>query len=231
MSPLLKLSTSMAALLIGVTVANAQVQTPSGQAGGGEQLEQRQGGGGDGQQGKQERRGDTNKDDGATKQRQGASEDKADTKQRTTGSDDTKQERKAQGDTKEQTGQGTERKAQGKDGEAKDQKAQGQDAGGKEKRTTEGGSKKRPQAKITQKEKTVIRERVIEKAPKRYTRNEVNFNITVGTAVPSTYVIYDMPPSIIEFVPEYQGYDYIVVGDVLLIIDPDTREIVDVVQV
>jgi hypothetical protein len=229
MSRIITLSTSMAALLVGLTVANAQTQAP----GGGAQIEQRQDGGGDGQQGKQERRGGS-QDDSSSKQRQGGSSDgQADTKQRTT-SDDTKQERKAQGDTKEQTGQGAERKAQGQDGESKDRKAQGQDAGGKEQRASRDSAdspKKRPQAKITQKEKTVIRERVIQRAPKRYTRNEVNFNITVGTSVPDTYVIYDMPTAIIELVPEYQGYDYIVVGDVLLIIDPDTREIVDVVQV
>ena len=32
-------------------------------------------------------------------------------------------------------------------------------------------------------------------------------------------------------VPQYEGYDYVLVGDNILIIDPDTMEIVDVIPV
>jgi hypothetical protein len=34
-----------------------------------------------------------------------------------------------------------------------------------------------------------------------------------------------------DIYPEYRDYDYIVVGDLLLIIDPETREIIDVIEV
>jgi hypothetical protein len=56
--------------------------------------------------------------------------------------------------------------------------------------------------------------------------NNVNFNITVGTAVPREVHIAVLPAEVVTIVPEYAGYEYIIVGDQLLIIDPNTLEIV-----
>ncbi len=56
--------------------------------------------------------------------------------------------------------------------------------------------------------------------------NSVNFDVTVGTMVPRSVHIAVLPPEIVTVVPEYSGFDYIVVGDQLLIIDPTTLEIV-----
>jgi hypothetical protein len=44
--------------------------------------------------------------------------------------------------------------------------------------------------------------------------------------VPRSVHIAVLPPEIVTVVPEYSGFDYIVVGDQLLIIDPATLEIV-----
>jgi hypothetical protein len=46
--------------------------------------------------------------------------------------------------------------------------------------------------------------------------------------VPDTVEVYEIPDTIVDIVPEYRGFDYIVVRDELLIIDPDTLEIVAV---
>jgi hypothetical protein len=54
----------------------------------------------------------------------------------------------------------------------------------------------------------------------------VNFNIRVGVAVPRTVHIAVLPPEVVTIVPEYRGFEYVVVGDQLLIIDPNTLEIV-----
>jgi hypothetical protein len=245
MSSILKLSTSMAALLVGLTVANAQTEEirprPDGQRS--QQMERKESGSGqqDGSATKERRTGQENnateQRQGATESKQGASDDKSETRQRTGQGGDTGETKQRTGQTQDGGSDTKEQKAQGQsqDGNRAERNAQGQDSGRTEQRASrdnaDGGSKKRPNVTITQKEKTVIRERVVQKAPKRYNRNEINFNLSIGTAVPDTFVIYDMPPTIIEVVPEYQGYDYIVVGDMLLIIDPDTREIVDVVQV
>lgn len=58
--------------------------------------------------------------------------------------------------------------------------------------------------------------------------DNVNFNITVGTTVPRTVHVAVLPVEVVTVVPEYRGFDYIIVGDQLLIIDPNTMEIVAV---
>jgi Protein of unknown function (DUF1236) len=57
----------------------------------------------------------------------------------------------------------------------------------------------------------------------------VGFPIFIGAYVPRDYTVYDVPPDFVEYVPEYEGYKYIVVGDELLIIDPETWEIVAII--
>ncbi len=52
-----------------------------------------------------------------------------------------------------------------------------------------------------------------------------------GASVPSDYAFYDVPPDFVEYAPEYNGYKYIVVGDQILIIDPQTWEIAAVIPV
>jgi hypothetical protein len=56
--------------------------------------------------------------------------------------------------------------------------------------------------------------------------DSVNFNIRVGVAVPRTVHIAVLPDEVVTIVPEYRGFEYVLVGDQLLIIDPDTLEIV-----
>jgi type IV secretory pathway VirB10-like protein len=56
--------------------------------------------------------------------------------------------------------------------------------------------------------------------------DSVNFNIRVGVAVPRTIHVAVLPPEVVTIVPEYRGFEYVVVGDQLLIIDPNTLEIV-----
>lgn len=58
----------------------------------------------------------------------------------------------------------------------------------------------------------------------------VGFPIFVGAYVPSDYTFYDVPEDIVEYAPEYEGYKYIIVGDQLLIIDPETWEIVAIIR-
>jgi hypothetical protein len=59
----------------------------------------------------------------------------------------------------------------------------------------------------------------------------VGFPIFVGATWPRDYAVYDVPQDFVEYVPDYEGYKYIVVGNELLIIDPETWEIVAVIPV
>lgn len=57
----------------------------------------------------------------------------------------------------------------------------------------------------------------------------VAWPIVIGGFVPRDYEVYDVPSDFYGYVPGYEGYKYIVVGDELIIIDPETWEIVAVI--
>jgi Protein of unknown function (DUF1236) len=56
--------------------------------------------------------------------------------------------------------------------------------------------------------------------------NGANFAVSVGARVPRDVHVTVLPPEVVTIVPEYRGFEYVLVGDQLLIIDPDTLEIV-----
>ncbi|MFY9841300.1 MAG: DUF1236 domain-containing protein [Xanthobacteraceae bacterium] len=56
-----------------------------------------------------------------------------------------------------------------------------------------------------------------------------HFDITVGARVPRDVHVAALPEDIVTIVPEYRGFDYILVGDNILIVDPVTLEIVAVI--
>jgi hypothetical protein len=56
--------------------------------------------------------------------------------------------------------------------------------------------------------------------------NNANFSVSVGARVPKDIHVSVLPPEVVTIVPEYRGFEYVLVGDQLLIIDPDTLEIV-----
>jgi Protein of unknown function (DUF1236) len=58
--------------------------------------------------------------------------------------------------------------------------------------------------------------------------NRVDFPLTVGTRVPDTMTLYNVPESIVDVLPQYRDFEYIVVWNELVIIDPDTLNIVAV---
>jgi hypothetical protein len=55
------------------------------------------------------------------------------------------------------------------------------------------------------------------------------FAMTVGEIVPQTVHLYALPARIFEYAPQYRGYEYIQVGEEILIVDPGTHRIVAVV--
>lgn len=61
------------------------------------------------------------------------------------------------------------------------------------------------------------------------TSEHVDFALNVGVAVPGRYHYYPLPEDIVSFVPEYRGYDYLIADEQIVIIDPATHEIVDVI--
>lgn len=109
--------------------------------------------------------------------------------------------------------------------------ASDKDAKRAEKSGNGGGKAKQREAsrKLQPQQKTVIKQTIV----KRNVRPaRINFSINVGTVVPRDVVLYDLPPLIVEVAPDYDGYKYILADDdTILVIDPETWEIVDVIDV
>ena len=53
-----------------------------------------------------------------------------------------------------------------------------------------------------------------------------NFSITVGTRVPREVAIHPLPAEVVTIYPEWRGYEFVMVRDQIVVIDPATLEIV-----
>jgi hypothetical protein len=58
----------------------------------------------------------------------------------------------------------------------------------------------------------------------------VNFNVSVGTAVPAGVHYYPLSPRIVEIYPEWRGYEFILVRGKYVILRPHTHEIVYIIE-
>ena len=58
----------------------------------------------------------------------------------------------------------------------------------------------------------------------------VQFSTTVGEVIPGTVHLYALPGSVVEYAPQYRDYEYIRVGDEILIVNPRTLRIVAVIS-
>jgi len=57
---------------------------------------------------------------------------------------------------------------------------------------------------------------------------DIDIDINVGIAVPRSVSLYAVPEEVVIIVPEYRRYKYFIFGDKVVIVDPGTYEIVDV---
>jgi Protein of unknown function (DUF1236). len=58
----------------------------------------------------------------------------------------------------------------------------------------------------------------------------LNISISVGTRVPDHVRYYPLPAEVVTIYPQWRGFDYIIVGSTIVVIDPATREIVPVLE-
>jgi Protein of unknown function (DUF1236) len=117
---------------------------------------------------------------------------------------------------------GKDMKAEGRDGNMKaDSKGAASDksqtvgqAGAGAKLSTE------QRTKIT----TVIRNQRVQPV------TNVNFSISVGTRVPRDVSFHPLPTEVVTIYPEWRGYNFVLVGGQIVVIDPATFEIVAVID-
>jgi hypothetical protein len=132
----------------------------------------------------------------------------------------------AQGREDRNTAQGREDRntAQGREGREDRMNAE---KGGTSTTTTTGqagaGAKLAPEqrTRIT----SVIREQRVQPAA------NVNFEIRTGVRVPRDVRFYPLPQEVVTIYPQWRGYEYILVKDKIVVVDPQTFEIVDVLDV
>jgi len=83
---------------------------------------------------------------------------------------------------------------------------------------------------FTTEQRTKIRTTVLEgRSAPRVER--VDFSLNVGTVVPRTVRVVEVPETIIEIHPEWRGYRYFVYKDEIIIVEPRTLAIVAVIEV
>ena len=82
-------------------------------------------------------------------------------------------------------------------------------------------------AKLTTEQRTkissVIREQKVE-------RVNLNVSVNVGTRIPASVHVHPLPQQVFVIYPEWRGYDYILVGEQIVIINPRTHEIVAIIE-
>src|SRR5215470_10380717 len=63
----------------------------------------------------------------------------------------------------------------------------------------------------------------------RLSRSDVSFSLSIGTRVPRSVHFVTLPSEIVRIVPQYRGFEYFLVDDEIVIVDPRTLEIVAVI--
>jgi hypothetical protein len=152
---------------------------------------------------------------------------------------DTKQDTK-QGDRAKGMSTQNEKGSAGKDMKAEDQrngnmKAEGRDNNGRE---NTAGAKEEERSKTVgqagaggklsteQRTKitTVIRDQHISPV------TNINFAVSIGTRVPRDVGFHPLPAEIVTYYPDWRGYEFFLVRDQIVVVDPRTLEIVAVLD-
>ena len=95
--------------------------------------------------------------------------------------------------------------------------------------TVEGGrSSTNVNVQLSQEQRTRIHDVIIKERGAPRVAN-VDFSLEIGIRVPRTVRLVRVPTSIIEIEPRWRGFEYFLVADEIVIVDPQTLEIVAVI--
>jgi hypothetical protein len=82
---------------------------------------------------------------------------------------------------------------------------------------------------LNQQQRTEISQAVTKVKVQPLTR--VNFSVSVGTVVPRSVRLHPLPDTIVRVVPRFRGYRFILVEERIVIIEPRSYRIVEVIEV
>ena len=182
---------------------------------------------------------------GGAKNQRAQDDMKAGTKEKSAQDSNTKGDMKSEKSAQDSNMKGEKSKSMSsetndKGGAAKDMKAEGREGrdrnnmnaeqrGGADSRTTVTTGQAGASAKLSTEQRTritsVIREQHVQPV------THVDFDIRPGIRVPRTVSFHPLPPDVVTVYPEWRGYEYFLVNDRIVVVDPRTLEIVDVIDV
>jgi hypothetical protein len=61
-------------------------------------------------------------------------------------------------------------------------------------------------------------------------QTKLNVSVSVGARIPASVHLYPVPVQVVEVYPEWRGFNYILVGDQIIVVDPRTHEIVAILE-
>ena len=61
-------------------------------------------------------------------------------------------------------------------------------------------------------------------------QTNLNINVDASQPLPGNVELMPLPPAVVSIVPEYRGYEYVVVHDEIVIVQPSTRKVVEVIH-
>ena len=96
----------------------------------------------------------------------------------------------------------------------------------------ERGSRERVNFHISAPQRTEMRTFIAnDRGMRVYHRSDIDFGVRVGERIPPRFEIYNAPPRFVEIEPEFRRFKIVALDDVILVVDPDTREIVEVIPI
>ena len=95
--------------------------------------------------------------------------------------------------------------------------------------TGQGAAGTRATINLTPEKRTRIHEAIVQErnAPRV---SSPNFNVSIGARVPRTVRFAALPRTILEIEPAWRGFEYFMIGDEIVIVDPRSMEIVAIVE-
>jgi hypothetical protein len=128
-------------------------------------------------------------------------------------------------ETNEKGAAGKDMKAEGREGRDGNMNAESKGATESRSQTTgQAGAGAKLSTEQRTKITTVIRSQHVQPL------NNVNFSVSVGTRVPRGVAFHPLPAEVVTVYPEWRGYEFVLVGDQIVVIDPRTLEIVAVIE-
>ena len=108
-----------------------------------------------------------------------------------------------------------------------DIKSKSNESATKERNSTTGQGAAASSGKLTTEQRTKI---TTVFRQHKVTPAHLNVSVSVGTRVPESVHFYPLPREVVVIYPEWRGYDYIMVGDQIVVINPRSHEIVAILE-